>query len=925
MTRSLFLVILLLDLLLTLAMKSPADYFVGTNPRPKLEIISPENGQVLEDALVEIKIAIDGYKMPSNFHDSSICVALSAIDSVIEKCFEQTYDLTYHVNGLTAGKDYGIRIALLERANVIAVSVRNFRVAGISGDMFQNNEVVTIQTAVQVAIRYQTIGMEKEAESIYRSILHENPLHPDALHLLGLIFYQKGDAVGAISYIEQAILAGNKTKEDFHNSLGECYRLLGRFEEAREQFQLALKLNNEYYSAMYNLGLTYQKQRETWDIAITYFQHIVTASQVNDSSVLETIGSESKIRECDLLQAQYRFNSSLLCWEEGQRMFPQNNIIHNELGNLYTQFGNYEAALQCYITASQLGSSIAVVNAAHILELQGYLYESKLMFENAIQMAVELSLPQYHLRVRLATITPRIMPSLSQELLDIRKNIEKELDVLLNYPSENIIVDNSPPLHYGFTLGFYYLYHGYNNFNIKSKLYHVYSRLCPALLQGYFMDNTNTGTYTNNEIDVAAERYLDISPISDDHDPPTVTKHLKVGFLSRYFTHNHIVGVLCNSFLPILQRDLQDKVHVYVYHISDSSVDALVAEEPMLLELVSGVYKYTTVPIHIGAASQLISEEKLDILVFPEVGFDPMTYFMAYSRLAPVQCVWYGHPDTTGLPTIDYFLTATTEKEYDNDAYYSEKLHYFSHLGTIFKDYYYREIIDMMNSTHYDALTLTHRERLIETLKLPKAAHLYIINNPLYVIHGDFDQIISRILITDRLGYVIVIDVNDRPTWQNIFTARLAGKFSQEIKARILYVSPSGLQDDTLGLIMAAHVVLDTFPVSTLSASLQVLGVGVPVITMPSHRLAGRFTHALYGMMGYTNMTSIADSDNINLIVNNVNEYIANAMAIAHRPMLRSRLSAYLLSKRHLLFGNTLMTQEWKYFFHKVTNYNMYI
>ncbi len=74
-----------------------------------------------------------------------------------------------------------------------------------------------------------------------------------------------------------------------------------------------------------------------------------------------------------------------------------------------------------------------------------------------------------------------------------------------------------------------------------------------------------------------------------------------------------------------------------------------------------------------------------------------MTYFMAYSRLAPVQCVWHGHPDATGLllPTIDYFLTATTEKEYDNDAYHSEKLYYF-------KDYYYREIIETMNSTHYD-------------------------------------------------------------------------------------------------------------------------------------------------------------------------------------------------------------------------------
>ncbi len=98
------------------------------------------------------------------------------------------------------------------------MSVRNFRVAGIRG-LLDSDDVVTIQTAVQVAMEYQLLGMETQAELIYRSILSESPTYPDALHLLGVIFYQKGDVRAAVPYIERA-LQSNQSFEGFHNSLG---------------------------------------------------------------------------------------------------------------------------------------------------------------------------------------------------------------------------------------------------------------------------------------------------------------------------------------------------------------------------------------------------------------------------------------------------------------------------------------------------------------------------------------------------------------------------------------------------------------------------------------------------------------------------------------------------------------------------------
>ena len=98
------------------------------------------------------------------------------------------------------------------------MSVRNFRVAGIRG-LLGSDEVLSIQTAVRVAMEYQTRGLEAQAELIYRSILSESPMHSDALHLLGVIFYQKGDPSSAVPYIERALMS-NKSFEGFHNSLG---------------------------------------------------------------------------------------------------------------------------------------------------------------------------------------------------------------------------------------------------------------------------------------------------------------------------------------------------------------------------------------------------------------------------------------------------------------------------------------------------------------------------------------------------------------------------------------------------------------------------------------------------------------------------------------------------------------------------------
>ena len=170
----------------------PTEFFKGSQPRPKLEILYPENGQILDDGVLQIKIRLHGYELPSHFHDSSLCIALANRNIEIgEQCFDQSADLDFHITGLAPRETYSLQVLFLERGRIIAMSVRSFRVGGILG-VLDGNQAVSIETAIQVGVKAQMEGSYDQAEQIYRNILSENPSHPQALHLLGVIFIQKG-------------------------------------------------------------------------------------------------------------------------------------------------------------------------------------------------------------------------------------------------------------------------------------------------------------------------------------------------------------------------------------------------------------------------------------------------------------------------------------------------------------------------------------------------------------------------------------------------------------------------------------------------------------------------------------------------------------------------------------------------------------
>ena len=138
-------------------------------------------------------------------------------------------------------------------------------------------------------------------------------------------------------------------------------------------------------------------------------------------------------------------------------------------------------------------------------------------------------------------------------------------------------------------------------------------------------------------------------------------KRIRVGFVSAHF-RRHTVNKLFSGWVRELDRSQFD---VTVYHLGHwLDLDSRSLALDVTLHHVPG-------QIHQTAAR--IAKEQFDVLIYPEVGMDADVLRLASLRLASLQCMAWGHPVTSGLPTIDVFLSSERmEPEHSADQYTEE-------------------------------------------------------------------------------------------------------------------------------------------------------------------------------------------------------------------------------------------------------------
>ena len=144
---------------------------------------------------------------------------------------------------------------------------------------------------------------------------------------------------------------------------------------------------------------------------------------------------------------------------------------------------------------------------------------------------------------------------------------------------------------------------------------------------------------------------------------PSPPAKIRIGFISRFFTE-HNIARLMGGLITDLSRDRFDVTAISVGAHSDARAKRIQQQADHFVQ----------VPFKLPAARSLIAQQHLDVLFYTDIGMEPMTYSLAFSRLAPVQCATWGHGVTTGIPTIDYFISSIHLESVGSEQQYTEQL-----------------------------------------------------------------------------------------------------------------------------------------------------------------------------------------------------------------------------------------------------------
>ena len=283
------------------------------------------------------------------------------------------------------------------------------------------------------------------------------------------------------------------------------------------------------------------------------------------------------------------------------------------------------------------------------------------------------------------------------------------------------------------------------------------------------------------------------------------------------------------------------------------------------------------IPSDLPSARKDIGDLQLDILVYLDIGMFPMTYFLAFARLAPVQCVLGGHPVTTGIKNIDYFISYDKVEPPEGDTHYSEQL---IRLPT--------------KPTSFDRPNLPEKLKTKDALNLPADKHIYLCPMKLQKIHPDFDEAITKILQLDPQGVMILFEDHDIRAWREMLESRFNASIPPELRPRILFLPwLSASNGDFISVIAAADVILDPFHFGIGSTLSWTTIIGAPIVTKRGEFMRGRVGAA------YCELMEIEEC-----ITTDTEHYAQKAVEIACDPDLQEKLRRKILSLSSRYYDN---------------------
>ena len=533
------------------------------------------------------------------------------------------------------------------------------------------------------------------------------------------------------------------------------------------------------------------------------------------------------------------FEKSTQLFEKLLNDYPDNLSILRNLSHSYAFSGAFKKTEECIkkIIKIKPDEPFAYQFLASVLKNQDKIKE----MEEIINEGLKRNLINKKWELQKKLLSPLIARD-KKEIDDYRKKIEKGLDeilsseIKLDYDNDQII---SPPL-------FELTYTDKDNLKINKKIVKALKKIYQPL---------------NHKISI-------------NHQ---LNDKIKIGFISEFFT-DHTIGKLFKNLIFSLDLKFFD---IVIYH-SNKTKKGEIFEE-FLNENKKG-FKNEILPIKLIDKIKIIEKEKFDILFYPDIGMSIEFYFLSLIRLAKYQIMSWGHPETTGSESIDFFLCSKNLILENAKKFYSEKFLIIDKLPMI-----------------YDKPIIKNKLSDSDISK----KNIYSCPQTLFKFHPDFDEYLFEILKKDKKGVLYLLKDTHK-----VYYLKLLERFKKNKNFdsdRVIFLDPLNF-NQFINHLGTSSVLLDPIYFGSGNSFHESMFYGTQTVTCPTKYIKSRIVSAAYIQMEIKNPP----------IVKNKDDYVGRAIEIANDKNILDRKKYYQQAANEKLFNTKDVGEKFNFILKKL-------
>ncbi len=648
----------------------------------------------------------------------------------------------------------------------------------------------------------------------YEALLQANPADDNVRYLLGTVELQLGNFDDAILHLGSAAERMPGFAPVYLNH-GLALRGAGLEREALRAFAQATRAQPDHLGAWNNLGAIAFALHE-WPQARDAFAHAATIDGAGDETLVNLGSAQLKLGEVAGAEESLR---------RAVELNPGNLGAWIQRASACMALGDFDKAAACLDRADALGHGGAEVllQRGQLAERRGRRADAMDFYREALARAPDLPEANYSLgcllwedgdvagskqcfdralRVRPDYADARWVRVMA-ELAIVRDDDQDDMGALRRFADGIEALDDwfrgdrvrDGWASVGTMQPYFIVYYASNHRSVLSR----YGNLC-ARLMGAWQAGRPPG-----------------------QAPAIVGRaKLRVGVVAAHLRKHSIWDAIVRGWFKAIDPARIDLVAYHLGEGEDAETD--IARR----RAVRYVHPVGAARARLETWVDEIGRDTPDVLLYPEIGLDGLSLQLAAMRLAPVQATTWGQPATSGLPTLDYFLSGSAFESDAADGHYSERLVRLPGLGV-----WYEALGVVPEAPDWDALGLD-----------PSRPLLLCPGTPFKYAPTDDAMLVD---IARRVPHVQLVFFNyekqglARKLRDRLLRAFQAARIHGTGNLRFIPWQP---MQRYCGLLKGATAMLDTIGFSGFNTAMQAIEYGLPVVAWEGEFLRGRLASA---------------------------------------------------------------------------------